>query len=260
MLWNASSLNGYAIEASDGRLGTVSDFFFDDVSWKVRWLVVDTGTWLSGRKVLLPVSVLGHIDEKREQFAVRLTKQEIKNSPDIDADMPVSRQMESSIYEYYGWDPYWGDGFSAGFSYLGGGMAAPLTPEARKRQEQFAYHRTDGDPHLRSMAAVSGYHIHAVDGEIGHVEDFFVQDGDWSIHYLLVDTKNWWPGKKVLISPKSVQTIDWSNRLVNISVTRQHVKDSPAYDAATLVDRDYQRRYHSYYGGLRPTHPPEQVK
>src|SRR5471030_1282550 len=90
MLWNAASLKGYAIEASDGRLGTVSDFLFDDASWLVRWLVVDTGKWLSGRKVLLPPTVLGHLDEKREQFSVRLTMQAVKDSPDIDADPGVA--------------------------------------------------------------------------------------------------------------------------------------------------------------------------
>src|SRR5471032_1770627 len=102
MLWNASSIKGYAIEATDGRLGTVSDFLFDDASWLVRWLVVDTGKWLSGRKVLLPPSALGHLDEKREQFSVRLTMQEVKDSPDIDADRPVSRQMENHVYDNYG--------------------------------------------------------------------------------------------------------------------------------------------------------------
>src|SRR5450432_3052929 len=108
MLWNASSLKGYAIEASDGRLGTVSDFLFDDTSWLVRWLVVDTGKWLSGRKVLLPTLVLGHLDAEREEFAVRLTMQQVKDSPDIDTERSVSRQMESSVYDYYGWRPYWG--------------------------------------------------------------------------------------------------------------------------------------------------------
>ena len=119
MLWNAASLKGYAIEASDGRLGTVSDFLFDDASWLVRWLVVDTGKWLSGRKVLLPPTALGHLDEKREQFSVRLTMQAVKDSPDIDADRPVSRQMETHVYDYYGWNPYWTSGL-----YMGGYMGA----------------------------------------------------------------------------------------------------------------------------------------
>src|SRR5580658_7958663 len=119
MLWNTSAIDGYAIAASDGKLGTVSDFLFDDATWLVRWLVVDTGNWLSGRKVLLPPSVLGHLDPAREEFAVRLTMQQVKDSPDIDADRPVSRQMETNVYDYYGWSPYWGTGF-----YMGGAVAA----------------------------------------------------------------------------------------------------------------------------------------
>jgi hypothetical protein len=108
MLWNASAIKDYAIAASDGRLGTVSDFLFDDASWLVRWLVVDTGNWLSGRKVLLPPSVLGHLDPNGREFAVGLTMQQVKDSPDIDTDRPVSRQMETNIYDYYGWSPVLG--------------------------------------------------------------------------------------------------------------------------------------------------------
>jgi sporulation protein YlmC with PRC-barrel domain len=259
MLWNASAVKGYAIEANDGRLGTVSDFLFDDTSWLVRWLVVDTGTWLSGRKVLLPLSALGHIDQKLEQFSVRLTKQEIKDSPNIDSDRPVSRQMESHLYDYYGWNPYWSSSmYMGGYmgGYWGGLPAGPPSPEIRRREELIAdIQRDDDDPHLRSIAAITGYHIHATDGELGHVEDLFIEDTDWSIHYLLVDTKNWWPGKKVLISPRSTKTIDWTHKLVNLNVDRRKVKDSPAYDTATQVDRPYERRFHLYYGGVRPSHP-----
>jgi len=260
MLWNASAIKGYAIEANDGRLGTVSDFLFDDASWLVRWLVVDTGKWLSGRKVLLPPTVLGHVDQKHEAFSVRLSMHEIKDSPDIASDLPVSRQMESNLYDYYGWNPYWNSGLYMG-GYMGGywgGMTTPLRPsEARQREERRASaQRDDDDPHLRSIAGITGYHIHALDGEIGHVEDMFVEDADWSIHYLLVDTKNWWPGKKVLISPRSTQTIDWSRKLVNLNVDREKVRNSPAYDPATAIDRPYDRHFHNYYGGgAGPTHP-----
>jgi hypothetical protein len=203
MLWHASAVNGFSIEASDGDIGTVSDFLFDDASWKVRWLVVDTGNWLSGRKVLLPPSGLGRLYAKDEVFAVELTKQQIKDSPEIDTERAVSRQMETSVYDYYGWSPYWGTGF-----YMGGfgsmpGSGMPPYLGARRRQEEAAEAQANhNDLHLRSVEAVTGYHIHARDGEIGHVEDFLVDDADWSIHYLVVDTKNWWPGKKVLVSSR----------------------------------------------------------
>lgn len=252
MLRNASAINGYGVAASDGALGTVIDFLFDDASWLVRWMVVDTGNWLSGRKVLLLASVLGHLDPTREKFSVTLTMQQVKDSPDIDAERPVSRRMETNVYDYYGWTPYWGTGF-----YMGGGYGQMGALAGRRREEDIArIERRDDDPHLRSIESVTGYHIHASDGEIGHVEDFLVEDADWSIHYLIVDTKNWWPGKKVLISPPSVQEIDWTDKLVHLNVDRQRVKDSPAYDASTTVDRAYEKQFHSYYLDIRPSDRP----
>jgi len=105
-----------------------------------------------------------------------------------------------------------------------------------------------GDPHLRSIAAITGYQIHASDGVIGHVEDFLVDDGGWNIRYIKVDTRNWWPGERVLISPYSVREIDWAGRLVHISVNRQRVKDSPPYDPCITIDGAYEEKFLTYYG------------
>ena len=257
MLWNASAINGYAIAASDGHLGTVSDFLFDDESWRVRWLVVDTGNWLSGRKVLLPPLVLGHPDSSGREFSVRLTRQQVKDSPDIDGDRPVSRQMETHVYDYYGWSPYWDTGlYMGGYGYMpGDGMASPYLG-GRRREQEIADAQVDrDDAHLRSVEAVTGYHIHASDGEVGHVEDFLVEDADWSIHYLVVDTKNWWPAKKVLISPRSAGEVDWTGRLVNLNVDRQRVKDSPIYEPSTTVDLAYEKQFHKHYGDFPPSGP-----
>ena len=263
MLWNASVIKGYAIAASDGRLGTISDFLFDDASWLVRWSVVDTGDWLSGRKVLLSPFVLGQLDPKEREFTVELTMQQVKDSPDIDTDRPVSRQIETNIYDYYGWSPYWGNGlFTDSYGYIGDAVAVapslgfrePLAPGdlalgSTQREEEIANtQQREHDPHLRSIEAVTGYHIHASDGEIGHVEDFLVEDADWSIRYLVVDTNNWWLGKKVLISPRSAREIDWTDKVVNLNVDRQKVKDSPTYDPSITVDQAYDERFLTYYG------------
>jgi len=243
MLRNASAIKGYAIAASNGRIGTVSDFLFDDASWLVRWLVVDTGKWLSGRKVLLPPSVLGKLDPDGLEFAVSLTMQQVKDSPESDTDRPVSRQIEANIYGYYGWQPYWGtDMLMGGYGYgtgFGGGVAGALPViESRQRAEDIAIAgASDNDPHLRSVQAVTGYHIHATDGEIGHLDDFIVEDTDWSIRNIIVNTKNWWPGKIVVIAPSSIDTIDWTDSLVNLKIDRNKVKASPAYDASTTIDR-----------------------
>jgi uncharacterized protein YrrD len=250
MLRKASVINGYAIAASDGRLGTVKDCLFDDASWLIRWLVVDTGHWLSGRKVLLPPSVVGHGKSKDVEFPVGLTMQQVKDSPDIDTDQPVSRQTETNIHDYYGWSPYWGTGFFMG----GQGYIPPVSVMLTSLESgQGSAAITDvqhhgDDPHLRSIKAVTGYHIHASDGEIGHVEDFLVDQADWSIRYLVVDTKNWWSGKKVLISPRSVKEINWTEELVNLNVNRQKVKDSPAYDASMTIDQAYEDTFLTYYG------------
>ena len=243
MLRKTSAIHGYAIAASEGRIGTVSDFLFDDAIWMVRWLVVDTGIWLSGRKVLLPLSVLGHLDPNGRELAVGLTMQQVKDSPDIDAERPVSRQLETNIYDYYGWQPYWGAGLMMGGSgYGGGAISVSPVPESRLLEEDIAAaQRSKDDPHLRSIEAVTGYHVHASDGEIGHVEDFLVEDADWRIQYLVVDTRNWWPGKTVLISPRSAQEIDWTDNMVNLNVDRQRVKDSPVYDASTTVDWAFEK-------------------
>jgi len=246
MLWNASAINGYAIEASDGRLGTVSDLLFEDTSWIIRWLVVDSGNWLPGREVLLPLSALGQPDSAQRRFPVKLTMQQVKDSPHIRTDRPVSRQTESHLYDYYGWDPYW----SGRYFPRGGGTATPFPLSGLKPR---GHVRTDaqpdeGDPHLRSAAAVTGYHIVATDGEIGHVEDFLVDDAGWTIRYVAVDTRNWWPGKKVLISPHAVRVIDWADRLMHLGIDRRRIKDSPAYDSSVTIERAYEERLHNYYG------------
>ena len=186
---------------------------------------------------------------------VRLTKQQVKDSPEIDSDRPVSRQMETHVYNYYGWYPYWGTGlYMGGYGLMDDPIAVSPALESRRRWERITdTQRSDGDPHLCSIEAVTGYHIHANDGEIGHVEDFLVNDTDWSIHYLAVDTKNWWPGKKVLIAPKSAREINWTDRPVNLDVNRQKVKDSPVYDASKTVDGAYEKHFYNYYSDIRAT-------
>ena len=220
MLWNASAINGYVIEASDGTLGTVSDLLFDDVGWIIRWLVVDTGNWLSGRKVLLPLSRLGQPNTVRRDFPVKLTMQQVKDSPEIETDIPVSRQFEAHTYEYYGGKPYGGAGLYPISTDIGLPFFAPFPPSDAKPHDPDSADplHVESDPHLRTIATISGYGIHATDGDIGHVEDVLVDDADWSIHYIKVATRKWWPGERVLISPRSVEEIDWVDGLIDINV------------------------------------------
>lgn len=250
MLWDASAINGYAIEATDGRLGTVSDLLFEDVGWIVRWLVVDTGNWLPGRKVLLPLSALGQPDRALRHFPIKLTMQQVKDSPNVDTDQPVSRQIETHVHDYFGWDPYWGGSLLP----MNNATATPFVMPLCEPQPVVNgllgadAPPKDGDPYLRSIAAIVGCHIHASGGEIGHVEDFLVDDAGWNIRYIKVDTRNWWPGQQVLISPFSVREIDWAGKLVHINVSRQQLKDAPPYDPSITVDGAYEEKFLTYYG------------
>ena len=238
MLWRTPELIGYGIQAANGSIGSVGDLLFDDESWTVRWAVVDTGTWLPGRQVLLPPSTLGRPDPTLQQFPVDLTRQKVKDSPDAGTDRPVSRRMEADLYGYYGWAPYWtaGPGYvpPAGIGGLGLGRAR-VPPEP------------SGDPHLRSTNEVTGYYIRATDGDIGHAEEFLVEDGSWAIRYMVVDTRNWWPGKAVLIAPQWIREVSWGDRRVFVDLTRQQVKDSPEYDPTVPLNRAYEERLHRHY-------------
>ncbi len=250
MLWDASSMNGYAIEATDGRIGTVSDMLFDDVGWAVRWLVVDTGVWLPGRKVLLPLSVLGHPDKALRTFPVTLTQKQVEDSPNIDADQPVSRQTEGHLYRHYRHEPYWGGGIFPVSDEMATPMVTPLGfPDMGARVCEDLYVPSNpGDPHLRSIYAVTGYHIAATDGDIGHAEAFLVDDARWTIRYIVVDTQNWWAGEKVLISPPMVERIDWPEKRVHVKADRQKIKDGPRYDPMITVDGAYDESFLTYYG------------
>lgn len=141
-----------------------------------------------------------------------------------------------------------------GMGHLGGATPANASSESPWHPESEIHCRDVGDPHLRCIAALTGYHLNATDDEIGHVTDFFVEGAAWSIHYAPVDTINWWPGRKVLISPHSIGGIDWTNRLVDFNVNRQAVAESPPYNATVTLDRFYARHYHSDYGAARPSH------
>lgn len=249
MLFVVSVLKGFAVAASDGKIGTVNDLLFDDQSWKIRWLVIDTGAWLPGRKVLVHASALGEPDPARRELPVKLTKAQIEGGPDLGEHEPLSRQLESHLYDYYGWDPTWG------VSYFGvGAIAQPLSlpplagePDADEAAEAEAL-ANQQDPHLRSVEEVTGYHIKATDGEIGHLESFVVDHANWDIRYLGVATSNWWRGQHVLIAPFAVQEIDWADRHILINITQDQVKASPPCDSIEMIDEAYERMLHGHYG------------
>ncbi len=248
MLIVPTAMHGYTLEASDGPIGTVKDFLFDDRSWQCRWLVVDTGGWLTGRKVLIHPSAIGMIDHNDRVMPVDLTKAQVKDSPDILDHEPVSQQIETSQYDYYGWDPYWGNGlygatmatqFAGPQRFFGGpDLTRPL--EITRRQ-------TNANPNLRSMAEITGYHVHAKDGDIGHVENMLIDDDGFGVRYLIIATSNWWFGEHVLMSPFAIREIEYVDRKVYLGVTREKVRNSPPWDPVKLIDQDMEARLHGYY-------------
>ena len=239
MLRIAKDLKGYKLGARDGDIGEVIEFYFDDQSWTVRYLVTDTGGWLSGRTVLISPYALDPANESRKVIPVDLTKTQIEKSPSLASDKPVSRQYELDYYSYYGWPGYWGGMYPWGLS------AYPRRGQGGWSDD--SRHGKDEDPHLRSTDDVSGRDVQAEDGGIGHVEDFVIDDETWTIRYLIVDTRNWWPGKKVLISTRWIERISWEESKVFINLTREAIKQAPEYTDQTVITRDQEMKLHRHY-------------
>ena len=260
MLRNTNDLKNFAIHATDGGIGHVKDVYFDDDAWVLRYFVVETGSWLSSRKVLVSPFAVQEPDWEGKTLPVSSTMAQIENSPDIDTDKPVSRQNEEQYSGYYGYPYYWG-----GQGLWGEGMYPySVVPNyvtnrpdwaERQREDEAALsaerarHRHD-DPHLRSCDDVVGYHVQATDGEVGHIAGFLVDEVTWAIRYLVVDTSNWWMGNKVLIAPTWISGVHWSNETVSVDLSREALQASPVYDSDAVLDRAWELRLHAHYSRI----------
>ncbi len=227
MLHSMAKLRGAKIHATDGDIGSVRDVYFDDATWQIRYFVVDTGSWLPGRLVLLAPEATTHLDLDEGKLLVNLTKQQVEASPDLQAHEPVSRQHEMAVRTFYGWPFYWPVG----------------ADEARAARDLM----TEVEPELRSGDETVGYYLHAQDGNMGHVDDFLVEEPSWAIRYLVVDTRNWWPGKKVLIAPEWVREFLWGQSTLEVDLARDQIEHSPEYDPESLPDRRYESLLYEHY-------------
>ena len=264
MLRNVTKLEGHELQGPDGTVGHVRDFFFDEHRWFVRYLVVDTGTWLNRREVLISPIALIPGDWTGKLLRITLSKEQVRRSPSVDTQQVVSRQQEAELSQYYNWPAYWG---APGF--VEGGFGLPMVPQSLaqgvgaetgtdpaatlsslklEETRRVALQQPPRDSHLRSMRKVKGHRVEATDGSIGEVTDFIVDDATWEIHYLVIDTGHFWPGKKVLIAPRWINDVSWNDSKVYADLTREGVKASPAYDAASPLDPDYGARLHEHYG------------
>lgn len=243
------SLIGYTMKETDGEIGKVDEFYFDDQSWTIRYLIVKTGNWLSGRSVLISPEALQKPDWGNKEFPVNLTKEQIENSPDIDTDKPVSRQQEEQLYAHYPWRDYWGTETGDHGAGIFGMMPGDLYDEVSGNTETEPVDTPqNNDLHLRSTKAVTGYNIHATDGEIGKVVDYIIDDSKWEIKFLVVDTGNWLDSRKVLLSTQLIKQVNWENTIVGVDISTNAVKNSPVYDASQPVNEVYENNLYDYYG------------
>jgi hypothetical protein len=237
MFCNVKDLRGYAIRATDGVLGTVDDFYFDDQDWGIRYLVVDTGRRRSGRKVLISASAIGPPDRTKQELPVSLTKTQVKHSPGIDTRRPVSRYVTEHCGPYR-YPNYWSGAGLWGMGAYPGDLTTAGRIEEELRASQTRATRTSDDRHLRSSNAVTGYRVESTDGGIGHVEDLRVDDYTWAIRYLLVKTSNWWGGRRVLVAPECIEDVNWSKTTVSVDLTRKAIKDAPSYNAVRQLGHE----------------------
>ncbi|HWH72064.1 MAG TPA: PRC-barrel domain-containing protein [Candidatus Sulfotelmatobacter sp.] len=243
MLRQTKELLGYRLGARDGEIGHIKDLYFDDQTWTVRYLVADTGNWLPHRKVLIsPIAVTGLQTTPHKVVAVNLTRQQIEESPSIETHKPVSRQYEAEYLQYYGWPYYWPGPLLWGpLDYPGPYVAptAPPPPPPRPAESE--------DSHLRSIKEVTGYHLQALDQAFGHVEQFILEDENWAIRYLVADTRNWWPGKHVLLAPQWLSWVSWSELRVYVDFDRATVQRAPEYNPAVPITREFEEQLFAHY-------------
>lgn len=247
MLRSLKDLERYAVRATDGDIGSVANFLFDDERWVIRYLVVDTSAFLDGRQVLISPISFDRVEWSTRRFHLTLAMAEIENCPGADMDKPVSRQHEQDFNQYYGYPSYWWTSGLWGMDSYPAMLALKRDEAdaavAADREEKQAY-----DIHLRSTNEVRGYHIQGNDEAIGHVDDFIVDDATWEVRYLVIDTSNWWFGKKVLVAPQWASRISWEEQVVHIEMSRETIKDCPEWDPASVIEREYETHLHKHFG------------
>jgi hypothetical protein len=240
-------IGSYKLLAIDGEIGKVTDFFFDDMFWHIKYIVADTGDWLNERLVLLSPRALVRPDWTSERLPVDLTKEKIENSPPIDKHKPVSKQNESDIISYYAWPAVFAHGVDSS-QFVEVQLIDERQKKIEKDEQNIDIEEMTAATRLRSTQEIIGYGIQASDGVIGHVEDFIFEDLSWIIRYIVIDTGNWLSGKKVLVSPEWIKRISWANREVYVDMKKEWIKNSPEFDPSRPINRTYEVQLYDFYG------------
>jgi hypothetical protein len=211
MLESTHKLIGFSLSAEDGEIGTVKDFYFDDQNWNIRYLVVETGNWLFGRRVLISPYAVQSVAEQEKLLQVNMTKEQVKSSPTIDTDLPVSKQLEKKLNDYYAW-PYYG----------GAGMGYPTTGMVKVARVLKAETEEDSkaDKHLRSYKHVRDYTVYNPDGYLGETVDFLVNTSDWTLPHLIIELAEPASGELLMVATHSIASIDFSTYAVSVMLSR----------------------------------------
>jgi hypothetical protein len=234
MLRTLKDLKQMRLDAIDGPIGSIRDAYFDDQSRTLRYLVVDTGGWLS-REVLITPTVMQHLDWANRRIDVRMTREQVENSPAIDSDRPFSQQHEMAYMNYLGLPHYWSGPMLWGQAATPFGVGEVRSDPLRTGNALERDVTNHNEAYLRSCEAVSGYHIEADDGAIGHIDDYLFADATWTIQYLILDTRKWLAGKRVVISTEWVEQVSWKEHKACIAMSRQNLRDAPEYDRDLVV-------------------------
>ncbi len=246
MLCRSRAMDKFKLVGKNGEIGKVKDFYFDDQEWVVRYLIADTGTWLSHNKVLISPHSVVKVNEANEVINISLSNEQIEKSPLLESDKPVSRQFQRKLLSYFNYPDYWGAG-KVGFQNPGDMGQHQILSEIEKNKLEGFKDEEVWDPNLRSIHHVRGYHIQSTDEAIGHVYDFLIDESSWDIRYLIIDTNKWLPGKKVIVSPEWINKISWNDSLVFVDLSLESIKNSETYDEVGIIDREYETRLHNHY-------------
>lgn len=234
---SVKGITGFGIGATDGKIGTVKEIYFEDHTWTVRYLIVKTGNFLKEKLILISTQALLDADWDNELFSTNLSTDQIINSPDIDTDKPVYRQQEVKLYEHFPWDIYWAMGIIP--------MEDSVEIAISEKQKEIG---ANANPHLRSSDKVTGYTLHAIDGELGHIDDLIIETESWKITYVVLKTGSWFSGQKILIPTEWIIEINWLSSTFVMEATVEKVQQCEPFDADGGVNEAYEKVRRDYKG------------
>jgi sporulation protein YlmC with PRC-barrel domain len=245
MKHSLKKLVGYSIETNDGKEGKIKDFLFDEDNWTIRYLEADFGSFFKDKRVILPIDAIIHPNWENNQIMLNISKEQIEFSPTPEDVPTITREYEQRLYEYYGYPMYWGTGYVPP---MPSGAYYPARPLNVPRNRQLSEDAMDSS--LRSFKDIEGYNIRAVDDTLGHVEDLIVDEADWQLVYLIVDTSNWLPwSKKVMLAIDWMEEISYVDREVRVNLDTDTIKDAPDYKSDKPIEMSYEHELSEYYKG-----------